>query len=377
MLIADGTDLNPAMLVALAIVPVADPQGGTTRSSPRGTPWRPCRPRVQGSPQRSVIARFARDAATTGEPATAVRRWSTRSSRGPWPKGSPVAGRGGRIYGGASCSARVLGRRRQAPASTRPLRQAAEADAEPLPAPALESLRQVFHGPDSPPEVPLDPFGELALLPDRPVAGEAQELRNAVQKWLTDGPGAGAGHEPGGRRRRRSSRGSSSAAIPTTWASRSRAGSSRLLAGPIGSPFRDGSGRLELARAIAEPGQPADGPRAGQPRLDAPLRHAPGRHAGRLRPAERAADASRAARPPGRRASWTTAGRSRRCTAGSCSRRTYQQRAPTARTLRARPGEPALLADEPAPARLRGDPRRPLAVSGRLDRRLGGPPMPG
>ena len=44
--------------------------------------------------------------------------------------------------------------------------------AGPLPVPALESLRQVFHGPDSPPEVPMDPFGELALLPDRPSQAE-------------------------------------------------------------------------------------------------------------------------------------------------------------------------------------------------------------
>ena len=49
-------------------------------------------------------------------------------------------------------------------------------------------------------------------------------------------------------------------------------------------------------------------------RLAAPLRPRPGDDAERFRPAQRAADASRIARPPGDRASWTAAGRSRRCT---------------------------------------------------------------
>ena len=62
----------------------------------------------------------------------------------------------------------------------------------PVPDPALESLRQVFHGRESPVEVRLDPFGDLALLPDRPSQARFQELRNAVQTWLTSGAGAPA-----------------------------------------------------------------------------------------------------------------------------------------------------------------------------------------
>ena len=63
---------------------------------------------------------------------------------------------------------------------------------EPLPEPALESLRQVFYGPDSPPNVVMLPYGDLGLLPDRPSQAKLQELRNAVQNWLTTGPGAPA-----------------------------------------------------------------------------------------------------------------------------------------------------------------------------------------
>jgi hypothetical protein len=62
----------------------------------------------------------------------------------------------------------------------------------PLPVPALESLRQVFHGLDSPPNIVMLDYGDLGLLPDRPSQAKLQELRNAVQKWLTIGPGAPA-----------------------------------------------------------------------------------------------------------------------------------------------------------------------------------------
>src|SRR5262249_48558471 len=44
-----------------------------------------------------------------------------------------------------------------------------------LPDPAREQLRQVFHGPDAPPDLPLAPFGDLALLPDRPSQAKLQE----------------------------------------------------------------------------------------------------------------------------------------------------------------------------------------------------------
>ena len=58
------------------------------------------------------------------------------------------------------------------------------------PDPAAEELSQVFHGPDAPPDVPFDPYGDLALLPDRPSQAKLQELRNAVVTWRSTGPGA-------------------------------------------------------------------------------------------------------------------------------------------------------------------------------------------
>ena len=74
--------------------------------------------------------------------------------------------------------------------------------------------------------------------------------------------------------------------------------------GPLGArpqAVRRGERPARAGPGDRQPGQPADGPGAGQPGLAAPLRRRPGRHAQRLRPAERAAIAPRAARLPGRR----------------------------------------------------------------------------
>jgi hypothetical protein len=61
---------------------------------------------------------------------------------------------------------------------------------EKMPDPAREELRQVYHGPEAPPAVTLTLFNSLALLPDRPAQGEYRKLRDAVDKWRATGPGA-------------------------------------------------------------------------------------------------------------------------------------------------------------------------------------------
>jgi len=127
---------------------------------------------------------------------------------------------------------------------------------EPLPEPALESLRQVFHGPDSPPNVVMLPYGDLGLLPDRPSQAKLQELRGAVQNWLTTGPGAPP-------------RALSLEDTPTPFEPRVfvRGNPNNLgehvprwfpaiISGSERKPFRDGGGRLELAQAIASRDNP-------------------------------------------------------------------------------------------------------------------------
>jgi len=121
---------------------------------------------------------------------------------------------------------------------------------EPLPDPALEQLRLVFHGPDAPPDIPVKPFGDLALLPDRPSQAKLKELRDALQEWLVKGPGAPPRaitlvDSPEPVEPRVFVRGNPNQ--PGETVSRQLPG---LLASLQPGPFRDGSGRLELARAI-------------------------------------------------------------------------------------------------------------------------------
>jgi Protein of unknown function (DUF1553)/Protein of unknown function (DUF1549)/Planctomycete cytochrome C len=122
---------------------------------------------------------------------------------------------------------------------------------EPLPDPVLESLRQAFYGPDSPPNVVMLPYGDLGLLPDRPSQAKLQELRNSVQNWMTTGPGAPARavsledtpipFEP--YVFLRGNPNNLGPAVPRRFLA---AVSTRRR-----EPFREGGGRLELAQAIA------------------------------------------------------------------------------------------------------------------------------
>jgi hypothetical protein len=125
-----------------------------------------------------------------------------------------------------------------------------------LPDLAREQLRQVFHGPDAPPDLPLVPFGDLALLPDRPSQAKLQELRKPVEEWVVKGPGAPARAisledsatpvEP--RVFLRGNPNNPGEAVPRRLPT--------ILAGLNPGPFRDGSGRLELARAIVQRDNP-------------------------------------------------------------------------------------------------------------------------
>ena len=122
----------------------------------------------------------------------------------------------------------------------------------------------------------------------------------------------------------------------------------------------------------------ADGAGDGQSHLAAPLRPRTGADAEQLRQTGPAADASRIARLPGRRASSRTAGRSRRCTGASCCR------GPTNSPATADEANAAIDPNNECywhfeRRRLDGESIRDalLAVSGGLDRGKGGPhPFP-
>ena len=239
MLIADGTDLNPSMLVRWQAYLSRTRKG----HDPVFAPWHALAAlpeREFAARSRPVIARFA-DA--EGRPMP-VGQPGHRAGPGRTDRPRSMADVA-RIYGD------VLNRVEALWQDAAHCADAGRAGARPAPVPALESLRQVFHGPDSPPEVPMDPFGDLALLPDRPSQAKLKELRNALQKWLTEGPGAppramSLEDSPEPVEPRVFLRGN-----PNNLGERVPRRFLAVLSGPDRRPFRDGSGRLELARAIA------------------------------------------------------------------------------------------------------------------------------
>ena len=97
---------------------------------------------------------------------------------------------------------------------------------------------------------------DLDLLPDRPSQATLKELRNSVEKWRATGPGAppramALEDTPLPLEPRVFVRGNPNnlgEVVPRQFLG--------VLAGPERRPFTAGSGRLELARAIADPGNP-------------------------------------------------------------------------------------------------------------------------
>ena len=139
----------------------------------------------------------------------------------------------------------------------------------------------------------------------------------------------------------------------------------RLLAGVRPPAVPEGQRPAGAGPGDRRPQEPADRARSGQPRLAVALRQGAGRHAQRLRPAERPAQPSRAARLPGRANSSPPAGRSRALHRLIMLSSTYRQRSDPRTTGSARPGKPPALAVQSPAARFRVDAR---LAPGRLGR---------
>jgi hypothetical protein len=367
MLLADGSDLNPTMLIrwqaylermrksndpvfalwhALAILPEQDFEQNAAR----------------------VIRQFtaaSESAGTKVAPPVNPVVLRTLSARFPGSL-TEVAERYGRLLNGIEqlwqervCRATLDGR-----------------PPEPLLDPALESLRQVFYSPDSPPSVVMLPYGDLGLLPDRPSQAKLQELRNAVQNWLSTGPGAPA-------------RAMSLEDSPTPFDPRIylRGNPNNLgepvprrflavLSGTRRDPFHDGGGRLDLARAIAGRDNPLTARaivnRVWMHHFGTPLVATPGDFGLRSEPPTHPdlLDhlASRFIED-----GWSIKSLHRRIMLSS----TYQQRSDDRTAARAHDPENTLYWRANR-RRLDFEATRDalLAVSGRLSGRLGGPPMP-
>ncbi len=137
------------------------------------------------------------------------------------------------------------------------LRTALEGRAiEALPDPVLEEFRRLFHGLDAPTDISMLPYGDLALLPDRPSQDARKKLQSAVEEWRITGKGAPA-------------RAMVLEDLPTPVEPRvflrgnpNRTGpkvdrrAPLLLTGGEPRSFEHGSGRLELARTIVDSRNP-------------------------------------------------------------------------------------------------------------------------
>ena len=121
---------------------------------------------------------------------------------------------------------------------------------------AAEELRQVFYGKDAPPNVPkVLGWGFLSLLPDRPAQGEFKKLIKEVEKWSMTGPGAppramalvDAEQPYESRVFLRGNPNRLGESVPRRFVT---------LLDTDNKPFQQGSGRLELARAIVDSSNP-------------------------------------------------------------------------------------------------------------------------
>ncbi len=121
-----------------------------------------------------------------------------------------------------------------------------------LPEASDEEVRRVLYGPDAPPDVPMAmDWGFLSLFPDRPTQGEYEKLLKEVEQWMMTGPGAPP-------------RAMALFDSPRPFEPRIfLRGNPHRLGEPVPrqflkvvaktpSPFVEGSGRLELARAIVD-----------------------------------------------------------------------------------------------------------------------------
>jgi hypothetical protein len=237
MLLADGGDLNPRMLRRWAAYL------GRTRKArdPVWTPWHAfaALPEKEFAAQAAALAaRFAKP-----DPAQPINVLVAKSFAEKSPKTlSEAAHRYDELLNAAD----KLGQEKVGP----------DGKQAPLPDPAQEELRQVLQGPDAPPNVAMNPVGDLDLLPDRASQARLQELRKAIETFRASGPGAppramvledaSVPYQP--RVFLRGNPNNRGEAVPRRFLA--------VVAGDQRQPFQQGSGRLELAQAIASRDNP-------------------------------------------------------------------------------------------------------------------------
>jgi hypothetical protein len=244
MLIADGNDLNPTMVVRWRTFL----DRTRRRHDPVFTPWHALAalPESDFAPRASA---YCSKLASEPDLARPVNPLLARALATSPPASLADAAR---VYAGLLNAAEADGqehaRRSALNGQPRP---------GPLPVAAYQQLYEVFHGPDAPPDLDPNAINALALLPDRPSQAKLQELEKAVETWRATGPGAppramALVDTPSPVTPRVFLRGNPNApgpAVPRRFLT--------ALSGPgARAEFTEGSGRLELARAIASADNP-------------------------------------------------------------------------------------------------------------------------
>ncbi|MFO0966890.1 MAG: PSD1 and planctomycete cytochrome C domain-containing protein [Gemmataceae bacterium] len=232
MLIADGKDLNPTMIVRWQKYL----ERRAKKADPVFAPWHA----LAALPEKESAAKWAPtlEAALKDKSVNRLVREALEKQR---PKDMAKL---------AEAYSTLL------TAIDKKWQEAAKRGAGKLADPAEEELRLVFYAPNAAANVAFLPYGDLSLLPDRASQAILQKLRGELEKWRATGPGAPA-------------RANVLEDLPEPFVSRVflRGNPNNLgepaprqfvsfLKTPDARPFEKGSGRLDLARAIIDPKNP-------------------------------------------------------------------------------------------------------------------------
>jgi hypothetical protein len=131
-----------------------------------------------------------------------------------------------------------------------------DAAASALPDPRAEALRQVLYGPQTPCDVPDEPIVNIEWYVDTATVENLWKLQGEVDRWIIQSPQAPAyavalfdrDHLVEPRVFRRGNPATKGDEVPRRFL--------QILSGSERKPFAHGSGRLEMARAIASPDNP-------------------------------------------------------------------------------------------------------------------------
>jgi hypothetical protein len=240
MLIADGKDLNPTMIVRWQ----AYLARRAKRHDPVFAPWHTAAALEEKEVAAQWEATLARTLNDEEKPVNRLVREILTTT--PAKNMQELAQRYATV---------LLAVDKKARESSPSLRDGAATESRPTLGPAEEELRAVFYAPDAAANVAFLPYGDLSLLPDRASQGILQKLRGELEKWRASGAGAppramvledrATPYEP--RVFLRGNPNNLGDAVERRFVA---------FLGGAGKPFKEGSGRLELARAVVDPTNP-------------------------------------------------------------------------------------------------------------------------